>query len=198
MFSCSDADRVATHPDLSGDGLYPALHLPAPARQQPIPQDRTRAQHSPTTHLPARHVTASTNGIAEQSRPPSAERSPNGESSYTHPPQLSRSLRTSTHSNERRKPRPDADPYTGQLLCPRGHTSRRTGRRRQCPVDEPPFAAKGPRHEQSVTRVDERGWAEEGAYGIGHCQSRNRCWRTLGSSCRTGSGPSPPSESQSQ
>ena len=99
-------------------------------------------KHSQTMHCPALHATASTNGIAEQSRPPSAERSPNGESSYTHPPQLSRSRRTSTHSCARRNPRlPVAVPYTAQLFCPRGHAPRFSACRRATLVGFPPPAA---------------------------------------------------------
>ena len=72
----------------------------------------------------------------------SAVRSPNGESSITHPPQLSRSRRTSTHSCARRNPRlPVAVPYTAQLFCPRGHAPRFSARRRAALVGCPPPAA---------------------------------------------------------
>ena len=80
-------------------------------------------------HLPALQVTLLTLGMALQSRPPSNVRSPNGESFATQPPQLSRSFLTSTHSYALRKPRPDVEPYTGQLLCPGGHARRLMSRR---------------------------------------------------------------------
>ena len=93
-------------------------------------------------HSPALHVTESTFGIALQSRPPSAVRSPNGESFATHPPQLSRSFRTSTHSYAFRKPRPDEEPKIGQLFWPRAHVLRFTVRRCATLVGLPPPAVE--------------------------------------------------------
>ena len=71
--------------------------------------------------LPAEQPTASTFGIALQSRPPFAFALPSGESLLTQPPQDSRSSCTLTHSNTLR---PRA-PTTGQLLWPTGQMRER-------------------------------------------------------------------------